>query len=154
MAPGDTSPPRSFEPADLVGDLFADRFRVLRVVTTGANTAVYDARDDESGRTVTLKYRPSTRTRDFRLVTRSRSLAAPTDDGATISRAAMELWDAEPPGIALRLVGVQVSGLDKDRPVQIGLFEAPEDERQSALNAALDDIVARFGPGAVRRGRS
>jgi serine/threonine-protein kinase len=55
VAPGDTSPPRSFEPADLVGDLFADRFRVLRVVTTGANTAVYDARDDESGRTVTLK---------------------------------------------------------------------------------------------------
>ncbi|HZI43970.1 MAG TPA: serine/threonine-protein kinase, partial [Ilumatobacter sp.] len=55
MAPGDTSPPRSFEPADLVGSLFADRFRVLRVVMTGANTAVYDARDDESGRTVTLK---------------------------------------------------------------------------------------------------
>jgi beta-lactam-binding protein with PASTA domain/serine/threonine protein kinase len=55
VAPGDTSPPRSFEPADLVGTLFADRFRVLRVVMTGANTAVYDARDDESGRTVTLK---------------------------------------------------------------------------------------------------
>ncbi len=55
MAPGDTSPPRSFEPADLVGDLFADRFRVLGLVNTGANTAVFDARDDESGRTVTLK---------------------------------------------------------------------------------------------------
>ena len=55
MAPGDTSPPRSFEPADLVGTLFADRFRVLRVVSTGANAAVFDARDDESGRTVTLK---------------------------------------------------------------------------------------------------
>jgi eukaryotic-like serine/threonine-protein kinase len=55
VAPGDTSPPRSFEPADLVGTLFADRFRVLRVVMTGANTAVFDARDDESGRTVTLK---------------------------------------------------------------------------------------------------
>ena len=55
MAPGDTSPPRSFEPADLVGDLFADRFRVLRLVSTGANAAMFDARDDESGRMVTLK---------------------------------------------------------------------------------------------------
>ena len=55
MVPGDTSPPRAFEPADLVGTLFADRFRVLRVVSTGANAAVFDARDDESGRTVTLK---------------------------------------------------------------------------------------------------
>jgi beta-lactam-binding protein with PASTA domain/serine/threonine protein kinase len=55
VVPGDTSPPRAFEPADLVGTLFADRFRVLRVVSTGANAAVFDARDDESGRTVTLK---------------------------------------------------------------------------------------------------
>jgi DNA polymerase-4 len=111
-------------------------------------------RDGVQGRTVTLKYRASTRTNDFRLVTRSRSLPAPTDDGAAISRIVMELWDAEPPGIALRLVGVQVSGLDKDRPVQIGLFDAPEDERRNALNAAMDDIIAKFGPEAVKRGRS
>jgi DNA polymerase-4 len=111
-------------------------------------------RDGVQGKTVTLKYRASTRTSEFRLTTRSRSLATPTDDGAEIARIAMELWDAEPPGIPLRLVGVQVSGLDKDRPVQIGLFDAPEDERRNALNAALDDIVAKFGPAAVRRGQS
>jgi serine/threonine-protein kinase len=55
VAPGDTSPPRSFEPADLVGTLFAERFRVIRLGSTGANTAIFDATDDESGRTVTLK---------------------------------------------------------------------------------------------------
>jgi DNA polymerase-4 len=109
-------------------------------------------RDGVQGKTVTLKYRPSTRTAEFRLVTRSRTLPQPTDDGALISRVAMELWDGEPAGIALRLVGVQVSGLDKDRPVQIGLFDAPEDERRNALNSALDDIVAKFGAGAVKRG--
>jgi len=109
-------------------------------------------RDGVHGRTVTLKYRPSTRTSEFKLVTRSETLAAPTDDGAVISRTVMKLWDREPPGIPLRLVGVQVSGLDKDRPVQIGLFDAPEDERRNALNAALDDIVAKFGPRAVKRG--
>ena len=55
MASGDPTPARSFEPADLVGTVFADRFRVLRLVSTGANAAIFDATDDESGRTVTLK---------------------------------------------------------------------------------------------------
>jgi serine/threonine-protein kinase len=55
VASGDTFPTRSFEPADLVGSLFADRFRVIRLVSTGANTAIFDATDDQSGRSVTLK---------------------------------------------------------------------------------------------------
>jgi beta-lactam-binding protein with PASTA domain/serine/threonine protein kinase len=52
---GESTTSRSFQPGDLVGDLFADRFRVLRLVSTGANTAIFDATDDENGRTVTLK---------------------------------------------------------------------------------------------------
>lgn len=59
MSTGDTLPEgRSagrFEPSHLVGTLFADRFRVLHVVSEGANTIVCDARDQDSGRTVTLK---------------------------------------------------------------------------------------------------
>lgn len=109
-------------------------------------------RDGVGGRTVTLKYRPSGPAAQFRLVTRSRTLESPTDDGAIIARVAMDLWAAEPPGIAIRLVGVQVSGLDGERPVQLSLFHGPEEEQSGALNAALDDIVARFGAGAVKRG--
>ena len=30
---------------------------------------------------------------------------------------------------------------------------APEDERSNALNDALDDIIKKFGPDAVKRGR-
>jgi eukaryotic-like serine/threonine-protein kinase len=52
---GEPSPSRTFDPGDLVGDLIADRFRVHRLVSTGANTAIYDASDEENGRTVTLK---------------------------------------------------------------------------------------------------
>jgi DNA polymerase-4 len=122
------------------------------VIAHGETVARRLRRDGVQGRTVTLKYRPSTRTSEFKLVTRSQTLAVPTDDGAVISQTAMNLWDREPAGIPLRLVGVQISGLDKERPVQIGLFDAPEDERRNALNAALDDIVAKFGPGSVRRG--
>ena len=108
-------------------------------------------RDSVKGRTVTLKYRPSGPDAEFRLVTRSHTLDDPTDDGVVIARAAIRLWDRQPP-VALRLVGVQVTGLDGERPVQLGLFSAPHEERHDALNEALDDIVSRFGPDAVKRG--
>jgi serine/threonine-protein kinase len=52
---GDPTPARTFEPGDLVGDLFADRYRVVRLVSSGANTAIFDATDEETGRGVTLK---------------------------------------------------------------------------------------------------
>jgi beta-lactam-binding protein with PASTA domain/serine/threonine protein kinase len=35
--------------------MFADRFHVTRLVSTGANTAIFDASDSETGRVVTLK---------------------------------------------------------------------------------------------------
>ncbi|RMD82937.1 MAG: DNA polymerase IV [Candidatus Dadabacteria bacterium] len=118
-----------------------------------AETVAYRMRrDGVRGRTVTLKYRPSDRGGAFRLVTRSRTLERPTDDGSAIAAAAVELWRKQPKHPPLRLVGVQVSGLDRDRPVQLALFSDPEEERRKALNAALDEIIARFGPGAVRRG--
>ena len=55
MDSGDPSPARTFEPGDLVGELFADRYRVQRLVSSGANTAIYDANDEQTGRFVTLK---------------------------------------------------------------------------------------------------
>jgi len=114
-------------------------------------------RDGVRGRTVTLKYRPSGPTAQFKLITRSRTLAEASDNGREIAAVAMALWDREPPGQALRLVGVQLSGLDGERPVQLGLFQGGEaegrDGRDQALNQALDDIVKRFGADAVKRGR-
>ncbi len=109
-------------------------------------------RDGVGGRTVTLKFRPSGPGADFRLLTRSKTLGQASDDGATISATAVSLWRAERERPPLRLVGVQVSGLDGDRPVQLGLFKSEESERHDALNQALDDISRRFGAGAVRRG--
>ena len=110
-------------------------------------------RDNVKGRTVTLKLRPSGPQEEFRLVTRSQTLPDPTDDGVVIARAALELLGRQPK-VALRLIGVQITGLDGDRPVQLGLFAAPEEERRNALNEALDEIFARFGPDALKRGRT
>ncbi len=109
-------------------------------------------RDGRSGRTVTLKFRPSGPGRDFRLFTRSKTLASPCDDGLEIAEVALALWRAETEHPPLRLVGVQLSLLDGNRPLQLGLFKSEESERRDALNRALDDITRRFGDKALQRG--
>jgi hypothetical protein len=77
-------------------------------------------------------------------------LPAPTDDGRTITSAALELWDAVRRGKTVRLIGVAVSGIDAG-PAQLALFEGAE-TRRAALNQALDALVARFGTDAIVRG--
>jgi len=52
---GGAPPTRSYEPGDLVGESFADRYHVQRLAADGANTAILDASDLQSGRDVTLK---------------------------------------------------------------------------------------------------
>ena len=42
-------------PEQLVGSLFAERYRLVRMASSGANTVIYDADDTTSGRPVTLK---------------------------------------------------------------------------------------------------
>ena len=60
MSPGDTPERASLEPADLVGRAVADRYSLTRLLSTGANTSIFDAIDTETGRVVSLKLlRPS-----------------------------------------------------------------------------------------------
>jgi len=108
--------------------------------------------DGLAGRTVTVKWRPSGPRAQWKLFTRAQTLPRPTDDGPTIAQTAIALWRAEAERTAVRLIGVQISNLDGERPVQLGLFQGEEDRRSKALNQALDDIVGRFGKGAIRRG--
>ena len=55
MSTGDTPERTRVEPADLVGSSIADRYALTRLVSSGANTTVYEASDRETGRAVTLK---------------------------------------------------------------------------------------------------
>jgi DNA polymerase IV len=110
-------------------------------------------REARLGRTVSLKWRAGGRDADWKLSTRSKTLDAPTCDGPEIAAVAIALWHAEKEHPSLRLVGVQVSNLDGVRPAQLGLFRCEEDDKRDRLNEALDDILAKFGPGTVRRGR-
>ncbi len=71
------------------------------------------------GRTITLKARSP----DFKTVTRTKTLSNATNLGPRIYATARELLERIKPG-PLRLIGVQVSGLEDVRlPVQPSLFE-------------------------------
>ncbi len=82
------------------------------------------------------------------IATRQETLAEPTDDGAQIYAVARRLLgkvDDRP----ARLTGVHAGDLGA-RP-QLGLFDQvqPAARKRARLNASLDRIADRFGPGAV-----
>jgi DNA polymerase-4 len=99
------------------------------------------------GRTITVKIRFA----DFTTITRSRTLAGPTDVDAELREVATALFAAAvPDGAAVRLVGVAVSGLaGADAPRQLTL---DDDGRPGwrAADRAADAVRARFGERAVQ----
>lgn len=99
-----------------------------------------------AGRTVSVKIRFA----DFSTITRSRTLAEPTDLGRTIYGTARELYQALGLQRArLRLVGVRVEGLAAaGQPRQLALGEREHGWREA--ERALDAAARRFGVGAVR----
>jgi DNA polymerase-4 len=100
-----------------------------------------------SARTVTIKVRFS----DFRTVTRSRTLGAPTDVAAKVYGAARDLYQAmrlHRPRV--RLLGVAATGLLPGAgPEQLRLGERPDRWREA--ERAVDRARARFGEEAVER---
>ena len=101
-------------------------------------------------RTVVLKLKHD----DFRQVTRSRTLEAPTQSTHTLFGAAAALLKAYRLQRPVRLVGVGAANLvPASQPVQQELFDAGrgEDKAWEKVERALDAIEARFGPRAVRR---
>ena len=101
--------------------------------------------------TATLKLKTS----DFRIRTRSRKLADPSQLADTLFRTARHLLEAEADGATrFRLIGVGADALvnanDADMPT---LFDQ-QDGRSRRLERALDDIKSRLGDGAVKLGRA
>ncbi len=100
---------------------------------------------------------------DFELVTRRQTLEEPTDDGQTLYRAAVALFDRIDLSRTVRLTGVSAQDLGDPNALaerQLGLFDllaeaSPQAPAPSAtkrfekLNAAMDRISARFGAGAI-----
>jgi DNA polymerase-4 len=100
------------------------------------------------GRTVVLRLRFD----DFTRATRSHTMLEATAHTQTILAVAQGLFAAALPMIedqGLTLVGIAIANLDDDSAIQL---ELPFDRHSGiALDAAVDDLRARFGSSAVTR---
>jgi DNA polymerase-4 len=102
-----------------------------------------------AGRSVHLKLK----TADFRLLSRSRRLARPTQLAETLYRAALPLLEAEADGRRYRLIGVGAADLGPAGPdAQPDLLDL-EGRHQAAVEKVIDDLRARLGTDAIRKGR-
>lgn len=98
-----------------------------------------------AGRTVAVKIRFA----DFKTISRSRTLAAPTDVAQEIFRTVWELLEAARGGQRLRLIGVRLEGLTgTDGSARQPALDEPEHTWRDA-EVAADAVWARFGRGAV-----
>jgi len=103
---------------------------------------------DRRGRTVVLRLRFG----DFSRATRSHTLTWPTSHTGTILATARGLLAAAMPMIerqGITLIGIAVANLDDSGAIQLTL---PFDRHSGgALDAALDQVKARFGNDAISR---
>jgi DNA polymerase-4 len=104
--------------------------------------------DGHAGRVVTLKLR----TTDFRIVTRRRTIAVPTQTARTLFAVGRELLAKEATGKPYRLIGIGIADLVEAGAVENDFFGGDE-RRALAGEKTLDAIRARFGAGAVTSGR-
>lgn len=101
------------------------------------------------GRTVQLKVRFA----DFRTVTRSRTLATPTDRAATLQAEASAMLAAIPVEHGIRLLGIGASNLTTDPTVeQLRLGDDDEGPDRGAAEDAVEQIRRRFGHGSIGPG--
>jgi len=150
----------------------SDRDTVTAAITAHSEAVARRVRrDGYRGRTITLKIKLARRRGDraariepgstepiYPVLTRSKTLERPTDDGALIREVAVGLWDGAALGEPVRLLGVSLSNLEQDSfeqlelfaPRRSGAFDAQSRQRER-LGPALDAIFERFGSDAIRR---
>jgi len=107
---------------------------------------------DQRGRTVQLKVRFS----DFQTITRSTTLAHPTNITQEIWQAANEMLTERMPRtrLAVRLLGVGVSGFHHAERTQLTLFDEDDSDgrsTQASLDQVADQIRERFGAASIGR---
>lgn len=101
-----------------------------------------------AGKTIRLKLRWS----DFTTLTRQITLPSPIDQDEEIYEVALRLLrQACPPGRAVRLIGVGVSGLG-EAVQQMELWGEPR-EKQRKLQAALDELQDKYGKEMIGKGK-
>jgi DNA polymerase IV len=95
------------------------------------------------------------RRHDFKTYTRQCAVRPATQETKPLAAAAAKLlneWIGAQPRTAIRLLGVGAGDLTAQP--QLELFSAQESKKNQHLDAALDDIRAKFGNAAVSRASS
>ena len=107
-------------------------------------------RHELKGRTVELKVRFA----DFQTITRSATLAEPTNITQELLSAASELFLTKLPAghKPVRLLGFGIKGFDDSGQSQRQLFGEPDRARQRQIDVVADQISGKFGKSAIRRG--
>jgi len=102
------------------------------------------------GKTITLKVKYH----DFVQITRSLTIAEPTDDGGEITQTCYLLLRSTEVGKRpIRLLGVLVSQLTSLTVKQLSLFSQDlRMQKNKRLNKALDVIQEKFGENAILPG--
>ena len=108
-------------------------------------------RHDIRAKTIQMKLRYS----DFHTITRSLTLAEPTDITQEINVTALKQLTTELPRqhAPVRLLGVGVCNLVHTGKTQRLLFGEENRQKQRNLDNVTDEILKRFGRDAVSRGR-
>jgi len=101
-----------------------------------------------AGATINLKLK----TTDFRIRTRARSLAAPTQLATKIFAAGRELLERETDGTKFRLLGIGVSSLASSEDADPADLVDRRGARDKAAEHAVDRLRAKFGREAVVKG--
>lgn len=103
------------------------------------------------GKTVNLKLRYS----DFHTITRAKSLERPTNSTDELWEVVSQLLQTSLPKrkLLVRLIGMGVSNLDNETPIQLELFDdaAEKQVAHSRLDNATDSVRDQFGKSAIRR---
>lgn len=137
--------------ADDITDIGVIRLKLLALADKVAGRL---RRSGLGGRTVTIKVKFY----DFRQITRSMTIPAPTNDSRGIHKTSLLLLKKTAAGkIPIRLLGISLSQLREDKAVQTSLFSDKNDQfKRRLLNRAVDEINAKFGsttmlPGSLLR---
>jgi len=101
-----------------------------------------------AGSTVTLKLK----TADFRIKTRARSLAEPTQLAARIFEAGRDLLTREIDGTKFRLLGIGASNLVEGERADAADLVDHKGERAAKAEHAVDKVREKFGNAAVVKG--
>ena len=103
---------------------------------------------DIAGRTVVLKLK----TRDFKLRTRNRQLADPTQLADRIFRTGCSLLEKEIDGTRFRLIGIGVSDLSDDGRADPKDLVDVQATKRAVAESAIDKLRGKFGNNAVETG--